>query len=112
MIAEYKNELRSMNDKINTQNTENLKTIQPMMREFHTKLKESLQEEKNQNYQFFRDIEQLNRDKTQIQQNMLFSENRIQELENAVGVTAKDTIDMYATERYEYTMRQQSQMSP
>ena len=106
MIAEYKNELRSMNDKINAANAENLKGVQPMMREFHSNLKQTLQEERNQNYQLFRDIEQLNRDKTQISQNMLFSENRIKELETSVGVSAKEMIDMYATERYESTMRQ------
>jgi len=107
MIAEYKNELRAMNDRINAANAENLKGVQPMMREFHSRLKETLQEERNQNYQLFRDIEQLNRENTQIEQNMLFSENRIQELEKAIGVSAKDMIDMNATERWEYTMRQQ-----
>ncbi len=64
MISNYKNELRSMNDKINTANAENLKNIQPMMRKFHGKLKGALRRKKNQKYQFFRDIEQLNVDKT------------------------------------------------
>ena len=90
-----------MNERINKSNAENLKETQPMMREFHNNLKETLQEERNQNYQFLRDIEQLNRDKLQIQQNLLFSENRIQELEESVGVSAKEMIDMNATERFE-----------
>ncbi len=40
---------------------------------------------------------------------MLFSENQIQELENDVEISAKDTIDMNATERYENALIQQSE---
>lgn len=34
-----------------------------MLRDFHTRLKERLQEEKNENYKLQRELEQLNRDK-------------------------------------------------
>lgn len=75
-----------MNDEVNRRNIENIKEIQPMLREFHKKLKDSLHEEKNENYKLLRELEQLNRDKQQIQQQILFCHKRIFELEKFVGV--------------------------
>jgi len=75
-----------MNDEVNRRNIENIKEIQPMLRDFHKKLKENLHEEKNENYKLQREMEQLNREKQQIQQQILFSHKRIFELEKFVGI--------------------------
>lgn len=89
VIIEYKEELKSMNRLVNESNQGNLGEIQPMMKFFYDNLKEGLQESKNDNYQLQREIDQLNRDKTQIQQQISFSEKRIQDLEKFMGVSAK-----------------------
>lgn len=86
LIQLYKNDLKSMNDEVNRKNIENIKEIQPMLREFHHKLKNNLHEEKNENYKLLRELEQLNREKQQIQQQILFSHKRIYELEKFVGL--------------------------
>ena len=52
-----------MNDKINQDNIDNIKEIQPMMREFSTKLKDKLHSERNQNYKLLRELEELTREK-------------------------------------------------
>ena len=75
-----------MNDEVNRKNIENIKEIQPMLRDFHKKLKENLHEEKNENYKLLREMEQLNREKQQIQQQIIFSHKRIFELEKFVGI--------------------------
>ncbi len=75
-----------MNDEVNRRNIENIKEIQPMLRDFHKKLKDNLHEEKNENYKLLREMEQLNREKQQIQQQILFSHKRIFELEKFVGI--------------------------
>lgn len=89
LIAQYKEELKGMNRRINEANQGNIGEMQPAMRRFHDNLKTELQESKNDNYQLQREIEQLNRDKTQIQQQIAFSEKRIQDLEKFMGVSAK-----------------------
>ena len=86
LIQLYKNDLKGMNDEVNKKNIENIKEIQPMLRDFHKKLKDNLHEEKNENYKLLREMEQLNREKQQIQQQILFSHKRIFELEKFVGV--------------------------
>lgn len=55
-----------MNERINTENINNIKDLQPMLKEFHNKLKERLHEEKNENYKLLREIEGLNREKLSI----------------------------------------------
>ena len=86
LIQLYKNDLKAMNDEVNRKNIENIKEIQPMLRDFHKKLKDNLHEEKNENYKLLREMEQLNREKQQIQQQILFSHKRILELEKFVGI--------------------------
>ena len=88
MIAEYKEELKTMNKKVNEENQGNISEIQPAMKSFYESLKLQLQESKNENYQLQREVDQLNRDKTQIQQQLAFSEKRIQDLEKFMGVSA------------------------
>ena len=78
-----------MNKRINEDNIGNLGDLQPGMKGFHEDLKSQLQETKNENYQLQREIDQLNRDKTQIQQQIAFSEKRIMDLEKFMGVSAK-----------------------
>lgn len=46
-----------MNEKVNNDNITNIKEMQPMLKEFHQKLKERLHEEKNENYKLLREIE-------------------------------------------------------
>ena len=75
-----------MNEEVNRRNIENIKSIQPMLRDFHYQLKESLHEGKNENYKLQRELDELNREKQQIQQQILFSHKRIQELEKFVGI--------------------------
>lgn len=87
LIQIYKNDLKAMNDEVNRRNIENIKEVQPMLRDFHKKLKENLHEEKNENYKLLRELEQLNREKQQIQQQILFSHKRIYELEKFVGLS-------------------------
>ena len=78
-----------MNNTINAENIENLKTIQPLLRQFHNDLKEKLRDEKSENYQLLREVEDLNREKAGIQQQIVFCERRIIELEKSIGASAK-----------------------
>lgn len=94
----YKNDLKSMNDEVNRRNIENIKEIQPMLREFHKRLKDNLHEEKNENYKLLREMEQLNREKQQIQQQILFSHKRIFELEKFVGILEKKNAAKHSSE--------------
>jgi hypothetical protein len=55
-----------MNEMINNDNITNIKEIQPMLKDFHSKLKESLGNEKNESYKLVRELEYLNREKLQI----------------------------------------------
>ena len=89
IVREYKESLKAMNKRINEDNFGNLGELQPGMKSFHEDLKLQLQETKNENYQLQREIDQLNRDKTQIQQQIAFSEKRIMDLEKFMGVSAK-----------------------
>jgi len=89
IIHEYKEELKGMNRRINEANQLGMGDLQPAMRRFYDQLKTELQDTKNENYQLQREAEQLNRDKMQIQQQINFSEKRIQELEKFMGVSAK-----------------------
>ncbi|KAM3135677.1 hypothetical protein pb186bvf_012203 [Paramecium bursaria] len=89
LIKQTEDELKAMNERINTENINNIKDLQPMLKEFHNKLKERLHEEKNENYKLLREIEGLNREKLQIQQTILFSHKRIMELEKLVGIQHK-----------------------
>jgi len=89
LIHEYKEELKGMNRRINEANSMGIGDLQPAMRKFYDQLKGELQDAKNENYQLQREAEQLNRDKMQIQQQINFSEKRIQELEKFMGVSAK-----------------------
>lgn len=75
-----------MNDEVNRRNIDNIREIQPMLRDFHKKLKDNLHEEKNENYKLLREMEQITREKQQIQQQILFSHKRIFELEKFVGI--------------------------
>lgn len=93
----YKNDLKGMNDEVNRRNIENIKEIQPMLREFHKRLKDNLHEEKNENYKLLREMEQLNREKQQIQQQILFSHKRIFELEKFVGILEKKNAAKHST---------------
>ena len=52
-----------MNEKINNDNITNIRELQPMLKAFHSRLKERLHEEKNENYKLMREIEGLNREK-------------------------------------------------
>jgi chromosome segregation ATPase len=89
LLKNYKDDLKAMNESINNSNLENLRTIQPMLRDFQLSLKERLREEKNENYQLMRELEDLNREKGRIHQQLAFCERRILELEKFVGVKAK-----------------------
>ena len=99
LIQLYKNDLKGMNDEVNKKNIENIKEIQPMLRDFHKKLKDNLHEEKNENYKLLREMEQLNREKQQIQQQILFSHKRIFELEKLVVVLNDKNITNLITAR-------------
>lgn len=79
-----------MNEKINQANFENMRTIQPMQREFYQNLKVQLNEAKNENYQLQREADQLMRDKIHLQQQIAFCEKRTQDLEKFVGVEQKN----------------------
>eukprot|EP00825_Cyclidium_porcatum_P008924 TRINITY_DN14484_c0_g1_i5.p1 TRINITY_DN14484_c0_g1~~TRINITY_DN14484_c0_g1_i5.p1 ORF type:complete len:180 (-),score=43.89 TRINITY_DN14484_c0_g1_i5:196-735(-) len=86
LIASYKKDLTVLKDEIHNQNMNNIRDVQPMLKEFYQRLKDSLQSEKNENYKLQREMEQLNREKIQIQQQILFSHKRILELEKMVGI--------------------------
>ena len=52
-----------MNEQVNTDNITNIKELQPMLKDFHQRLKDSLGEEKNLSYILQRELETLNREK-------------------------------------------------
>ena len=56
------------------------------MKDFYTHLKDQLHGKKDQNYQLVREIQQLNRDRLTLSQQIVFSQRRIQELEKLVGI--------------------------
>ena len=89
LISLYKEDLRNMNDKVNAENVDNLKTLQPMLREFHNNLKEKLRDEKSENYQLLREVEEFNRERASVQQQVVFCERRIIELEKSIGTSVK-----------------------
>lgn len=93
LIREYKDHLKSMNQRINEENFANIRTTQPELREFHQKLKVALQEAKNENYQLQREAEQLTREKIQLQQQLNFCEKRVQDLEKFVGLVPKPNLN-------------------
>ncbi|EAS01101.1 hypothetical protein TTHERM_00316540 (macronuclear) [Tetrahymena thermophila SB210] len=86
LANEYKRDLENIQHTIHNNNINNIKEIQPMLREFHQRLKERLQEEKNENYKLQRELEQLNRDKLQLQQQLLFCSKRVQDLQKYTGI--------------------------
>eukprot|EP01016_Furgasonia_blochmanni_P008590 TRINITY_DN13506_c0_g1_i1.p1 TRINITY_DN13506_c0_g1~~TRINITY_DN13506_c0_g1_i1.p1 ORF type:complete len:107 (-),score=23.73 TRINITY_DN13506_c0_g1_i1:210-530(-) len=83
-----------MNDSINQSNMKSIREIQPMMREFYGRLKESLGLERNELFKLQRELDQLNREKMQIQQSILFCHRRIAELEKIVGLKVQKDIDI------------------
>ena len=86
VIAEYKKSLKEMNDFITERHTNNSHTIQTTMKSFYGDLKEKLYGKKNENYQQVRELQQLNREKLGLHQQIEFSKRRIQDLEKIVGV--------------------------
>jgi hypothetical protein len=82
-----------MNERINDANYENVRTVQPMMREFHQNLKMSLSNAKNENYQLQREADQLMRDKIHLAQQVAFCEKRVEDLEKFVGIQPKNTLN-------------------
>jgi len=93
LIREYKEELRQMNELINDANHENVRTVQPMLKEFYMNLKVSLSNAKNENYQLQREADQLMRDKIHLSQQISFCEKRVEELEKFVGIQGKNTLN-------------------
>ena len=81
LISEYKEELKHLNELVNSENSINSTVLQPMLQDFQVKLKDRVAEEKNEKYRLQREYEQLLRDKQQIQKQILFSHKRAQELE-------------------------------
>ena len=49
-IEKLENELKKMNENINLDNIDNIKDLQPLLRDFNSRLKEQLGEEKNEAY--------------------------------------------------------------
>ena len=74
---------------INRRHQKNTDTIQTIMKTFYHNLKEQLYSKKNENYHLVRELQQLQRDKKQLQQEVDFCSRRILELEKVVGVKGK-----------------------
>ena len=86
VISEYKKSLKEMNDFITERHQNNSQTIQITMKGFYADLKEKLYSKKNENYQLVRELQQLNREKLGLHQQIEFSSRRIMDLEKLVGV--------------------------
>ena len=86
VITEYKKSLKEMNDFITERHTNNSQTIQTTMKTFYADLKDKLYSKKNENYQLVRELQQLNREKLGLHQQIEFSSRRIQDLEKLVGI--------------------------
>ena len=86
VISEYKKSLKEMNDFITERHQNNSQTIQTTMKGFYADLKEKLYSKKNENYQLVRELQQLNREKLGLHQQIEFSSRRIMDLEKLVGV--------------------------
>ncbi|EGR28797.1 hypothetical protein IMG5_168330 [Ichthyophthirius multifiliis] len=86
LAQEYKNDLENVQHLIHNNNINNIKEIQPLIKEFQLHLKQLLNEEKSENYKLQRELEQLNRDKLQLQQQLLFCSKRVQDLQKQVGI--------------------------
>ena len=68
-----------MNDLILERHMANTITVQSVMKDFYANLKEQLHGKKNENYQLVRELQQMNREKLGLQQQILFSTRRIQD---------------------------------
>ena len=86
VIADYKKSLKDMNDFILEKHMTNTLHVQSVMKDFYANLKEQLYGKKNENYQLVRELQQLNREKLGLQQQIVFSTRRIQDLEKLVGI--------------------------
>jgi hypothetical protein len=88
---------------INRRHQKNTDTIQTIMKTFYHNLKEQLYSKKNENYHLVRELQQLQRDKKQLQQEVDFCSRRILELEKVVGVKGKqDENEMGESSRNHY----------
>lgn len=88
---------------INKRHQKNTDTIQTIMKTFYTNLKEQLYSKKNENYHLVRELQQLQRDKKQLQQEVDFCSRRIMELEKVVGVKARpDDGEMAESSRHQF----------
>lgn len=87
--SDIKNHRQSMNDltaEITRRHQRNTETIQTIMKTFYHNLKEQLYSKKNENYHLVRELQQLQRDKNQLDQEVQFCSRRIEELERVVGI--------------------------
>jgi hypothetical protein len=50
LVKSYQKDLENMHEEIHNCNINNIKEIQPMLKDFHASLKDRLHEEKNENY--------------------------------------------------------------
>jgi len=88
-ITEYKNDLKEVQANILGKPFDELRAIQTQMRKMYTTMKDFSEFNQNENYQLQRDIDQLNRDKHNLIQQLGFYENRLFDLEKTIGAAAK-----------------------
>lgn len=75
-----------MTNMINERHNKNTELLQTIMKDFYSNLKDQLYGKKNENYQLVRELQELEREKIQLQQQTVFSKRRIEDLEGFVGV--------------------------
>ena len=78
--------MNDLTSEITKRHQKNTETIQVIMKTFYHNLKEQLYGKKNENYHLVRELQQLQRDKNQLQQEVQFCDRRIVELEHVVGL--------------------------
>jgi hypothetical protein len=89
MISSYKSQLKNMNEKLRRDQEEEHRDLIPMMREFNANVMKKMQEEENLDvYYMHKELDELDKDRVNLQRQSAFSERRIEDLEKFVGVSA------------------------
>jgi hypothetical protein len=78
--------MNDLTNEITKRHQSNSEAIQSIMKTFYQGLKEKLYSKRDENYHLVKEIQQLEREKIQLQQQTLFCMRRIADLEETVGV--------------------------
>ena len=89
MIADYKIQLKNTNEKMRRDQEEEHRDLIPMMREFAQNVLKKLMKEENLDlYNLKKEVDELDKDKVNLQKQIVFCEKRIEDLEKFVGASA------------------------